>query len=696
VKIIRQLVSFVLGMAAGLCLYSLLKLRPVSLSRLLNDASQVWGKHRGKSLRAPWVQRALPPPVCAPVRVHPEGHIHATTRGFAEARPPIQPRSASVKGGEPAVATEVAVVNVGSAAPVPKIFETMGYVEKAGGQLEAIILQDNQIQVVHIGDLIAERYRVTKVSPEVVAAIDETLVQTPTSMPNDAKSNALNASFAYQPATSPLTSAPTKPEIPAVAVKGEDRAKPPVVEPISPAPALVAQVQLPTPIGAGGGTRIASPQGAELSADSLGYVQKADGRIESVVADGDTVRLVPETSTVTMAQVAHRHFREGALAAMGSTAPAATGSSMRAEADRWVYPDGGTTLPLASVIQQVSGKVSTPATGGADGSALGQSMISSVGEAVGVPDNVTSTAASIPEEKPGVPRARAGKLSVEMKPLGFVVKADGELAAILSQDDQIFIVRQGDRFAGHYRAVSVSADVVEAVDEPPRQAVPLPFSAPPVLPDLLSASALKGSPLFSNYDCLVCKSYERGAMSARVPDDPPRAVETPPPRSRKDEQVRVTSVGDRRQAIAPNMKKSETSPDAATFVFQTLGYVETQDGEMQAIVADGSQVYLVKQGETFADRYRATSVDPVLVLAVRASPGQDAENLFSAQTESGSKPASKRLYGYLHFPFSGLVNAQTLHEMVAAGSPVFTEPGMNLVNSSSTGLDLRSHFLDVR
>ena len=49
---------------------------------------------------------------------------------------------------------------------------------------------------------------------------------------------------------------------------------------------------------------------------------------------------------------------------------------------------------------------------------------------------------------------------------------------------------------------------------------------------------------------------------------------------------------------------------------------------MQAIVADGSQVYLVKQGETFADQYRATSVDPILVLAVKVSPGQDAGNSF--------------------------------------------------------------------
>ena len=69
-----------------------------------------------------------------------------------------------------------------------------------------------------------------------------------------------------------------------------------------------------------------------------------------------------------------------------------------------------------------------------------------------------------------------------------------------------------------------------------------------------------------------------------------------------------------------------------TFIFQTLGYVEAQDGELQAIVADGPEVYLVKQGETFAEQYRATSVDPILVLAVKLPPGQRAGKFLSAQT----------------------------------------------------------------
>jgi len=81
-----------------------------------------------------------------------------------------------------------------------------------------------------------------------------------------------------------------------------------------------------------------------------------------------------------------------------------------------------------------------------------------------------------------------------------------------------------------------------------------------------------------------------------------------------------------------------------------------------------------------------------LVLAVRVSPGQDVGNFLSAQTESGGKPASKRLYGYLHFPLSGLENAQALHEMGASGSPALTDLGVNLLGSSLTGFDLQANF----
>jgi hypothetical protein len=569
----------------------------------------------------------------------------------------------------------------------------MGYVEKAGGQLEAIILQENEVQVVHIGDLISGRYRVTKISPDSVDAVDETLVQSPMANPNGAESKELTAGVGREPSTPPVVVAQAQQEVLAVAARSDRRTNAQGRELLSEAPGDVAQAQPPTPSHTVREDRIAPSQGTEPVANSLGYVQEADGKIETVVADGDTVRLVPEIPTVTMAQVAPRPSQEGASPSQGSPPPASTVASTRgSNADSSDHPGEVSAFPHASVVRKASYQVPMPAPAAADESAPNWLGIGSVGDAAGTAEAASDPTSSIFRENPVGSTDRPTQLPVLMKPLGFVVKDDGEFAAILSEDDEVYIVRQGDRFAGRYRALGVSADAVEAVEDPPRQAHPPPFRAPPAIPDLLSASAREGPSLFSKEDCLGCQSYERWEVSAQVPDDPPVEAETPPPRNRKDAQVDVTPARGPRQRSTPPLKKTVTSPDPGTFVFQTLGYVETQEGEMRAIVAEGSQVYLVKQGDTFADQYRVTRVDPTLVLAVRVSPGQDVGNSLSAQAESGGKPASKRLSGYLHFPLSGLADVQAFHEMGASGSPSSAYLGVNLLNSSLTGFELQSDF----
>jgi hypothetical protein len=103
-------------------------------------------------------------------------------------------------------------------------------------------------------------------------------------------------------------------------------------------------------------------------------------------------------------------------------------------------------------------------------------------------------------------------------------------------------------------------------------------------------------------------------------------------------------------------------------------------------------VYLVKQGETFADQYLATSVDPILVLAVKVCPGPPAGNFLSAQTDSGGKVASNKLYGSLRFPLFAWAKTQAPGEVGASGSPFLTDLGMNLLNSSLTGFELQSDF----
>jgi hypothetical protein len=563
---------------------------------------------------------------------------------------------------QPAVPKGVVVETVAAAPPAPTVFKTIGYVEKAGGQVEAVILQDNEVQVVHLGDLIAGRYRVRKLLPEEVDAIDETQAQTPMAKPNGTQSNELTASVGPQPPAPPVAEAAAQPD----ASAGEARSD--------------------SPLGM---------QGAQPSGGPLGFVQKADGKVEAVVADGDTVRLVPQTETLAQAASPQPPAQVlTTVAAMDASNNSATGSDSN-RARRSSAPAQSSDILSASfrvpTSAPKSAEISAPSLVAMGSTRVPQGRVAS-GDLL-VPSGVAdSTKKSIDE---------FSKLGVEMKPLGFVVTGDGELAAILSLNDEISIVRQGDRFAGRYRALSVSADAVEAVEEPPRQPVASPLAEPRASPDLLTATAQHGPPLYSLDDCSQCQFGGVGEVSAKLPEDPPTPAESPPPRSRTAEVTLATTAKTARQKKI--LREDATSPDPATFIFQTLGYAQTQDGDIQAIVAEGSDVYLVKQGETFADQYRATSVDPILVLAVKVLPGQDVEASPSSRTESaglaasgiraesGGKLASKKLYGYLPFPPLGLASGQAFHELGASGSYESSGLAVNLLNSSLTGLDFQAH-----
>ena len=647
-KIARQLVSFVLGLAVGVCLYSLFKLRPLFQTCTWARSPEAGENHPGKSLRSfllrePSVERFAasvsadskkpapgqishsaavkksvavePLPLLAPALV-----ASKPSRGVEKSLRPSVPSHVVVTAGvssAPVVATtlkanasgekssgqtivmkEVAAVNIAPAPSAPTIFKTIGYVEKAGGQVEAIILQENELQVVHQGELISGRYRVTKISADSVSAVDETLVQTTMAKLHGADSNELTATLNPPPSAMPAQSEP-------------------------PAHVTVAD---PAPLS----------QRAESGESSIGYVEKADGKVEAVVADGDSVRLVPETSAVTMAKAAappSNRAREASVQV--STLPAAveTNASGAPIANPPIHSE---RIPDASVIRQASYQVAT-----AQGQELSPSISGSAGEeALTTRSEIESAGAALPKATMNSAASTdcLVKPLVEMKSIGFVESANGEVAAILSPGDNVFVVRQGDRFAGQYRAVSVSAEVVEAVEEPPRDAAPLPFASPPALPDLLSASA-EPSPPFPS--------------------------------------------------------KRGTPPEASTLIFQTLGYVEMQDGTQQAVVADGSSLYLVKQGETFADQYRATSVDPGIVLAVRVSPGDLAGNSLTAQAKPSGRIASKSLYGYLHSSLSGLASPQFSLELDASGSPDFMNLGAGLLNTSLTGFNLQAHFLSA-
>jgi len=565
VKILRELASLVLGAAVGACLYSLLKLKPLSSAHVSTDSTQVGAKQRSNTLRPPWVQRASPSPIRAKAGGPSHQPVHARPTVITSAPPLMQPAPETASVAEPTAPKEVSAASSTPSPPVPKAFKTMGYVEKAGGQLEAIILQENQMQVVHIGDLIAERYRVTQVSPEEVATVDVTQLQPPIPMANGTTGNELAGNILTRPS----------------------------VEAVAPGP----------------------------SASPLGYVEKADGKVESVVADGDTVRLVPETSAVTMAQLAPVAPPPAAVPAQQPALPtAAAPAVVEAVVEQSASPSGLPALLPSSIRQEASNLV-TPQPSGAEIPAPAQNGPGPGSEkAVTVSDDSTPPTAT-DGERASIPSIDSGKLTATIKPLGFVTEADGQLVAILPDGEGVSIVRQGDRFGGHLRALSVTPDAVLAVEEPPPRRTP-------AIPSL-------------------------------------------------------------------------TQPDfwaqtGTAFVFQTLGTVQDEDGELQAIVADGSERYLVKQGDTFANRYRVTSVDSFLVLAVKATPAGAPEDLLLAQTESGGQLASKKGNGKTHYPLADLANGQALQEVGESGNPGLAGLDVNLLTSTVTGFSLWTQFPDSR
>jgi hypothetical protein len=64
------------------------------------------------------------------------------------------------------------------APPPPPALKAVGYSEKGGGIREAIVTFQDELFVVHEGEVFAKRFRVTKLSPVQIEVSDETTQQT--------------------------------------------------------------------------------------------------------------------------------------------------------------------------------------------------------------------------------------------------------------------------------------------------------------------------------------------------------------------------------------------------------------------------------------------------------------------------------------------------------------------------------------
>ncbi len=682
-------------------MYSLLRFHSLSPGGKAKNAAQVGENRPNLALTPPWVQRSAPPQVEPPVPVplattsgkvktptHPipevglapgnalneKGFVAteaAAPREFAapelpqipsltlslapaktaEKTPavPVTQSEAVSNTQQTAAAVQSVPAGANRAAPAPlaaTTFKAIGYVQKANGELEAIISQENEIQVVHLGDEIAGRYRVTKITPEMVGAIDETMLQIPIAKPGgEVKPEVLSAQSSKDVRVA--TAVPQPPNPSAVAVSTQ------VVALSSPAP---AQVRATSQVGRQGFS--ASLDSHKTIVNSLGYVQESNGKVEAVMADGDSVRLVPEGQSETMAQ--------NALPAGHSLAQVGQGSAVDVEEK----PSGFTTTDLKPLIVAVS---ESPVA--ADETVIRQDSNPEYIRTAGISSHPTLPIISdlggdvLSQGSSKLPSGRVlfdeqaqrdQNVPFEMPSIGFVEKADGQLAAILSAGDGVDVVWQGDKFAGHLRAVTVSRDHISATELANQHQDPVPYSTRPTISDIILESS--------------------------------RKTETPVSRQESANTLPMKKHPNTKSARVRHGQYA-SAPAAATFIFQTLGYVELQDGEVQAIVADGNGTYVVKPGEVFAGQYQATSIDSTLVVAVRVPPSKPVPDFLAPQTDSRDKAASNILSGLLQSPFgsgTGILpwSGSSQDGLARMGRALGTSPFRAL----SSGLRARSNF----
>jgi hypothetical protein len=229
------------------------------------------------------------------------------------------------------------------------------------------------------------------------------------------------------------------------------------------------------------GARSASGEPGPISASSinpqappredLGYVERSDGKVEAIVAEGQHVGLIEETKEFM------KNFHipapspaelEMALAAPPSNPPEAAVPEADQPSAAASAPDAGAPATEngtdVAQLQQPQAPPADNEQSQSEASLQAEPLADYAGTQVrpAPPENLQP--ASAPAFATAAPDADANRSSVT--PIGYVEKAGGEKEAIVAFQDQVFLVHEGELFAGKYRVLRVTALAVEIGEEP--------------------------------------------------------------------------------------------------------------------------------------------------------------------------------------------------------------------------------------
>ena len=435
-----------IGKEPALRLLGLNQARSVSLGEHPAASSREQHKPNG-------VEAVLSSSAPAMSRMHPQAQA---------AQPPLESERARRPASIPPSEAHPQTI----ALPQPKTMtlEPLGYAEKSDGRVEAIISVGEHVQVVHEGEIFEDNFKVAKISSSAVELVE--------------------------------TSAPA-PESHLMAETGLGVAQGPVNAARQTPPAPVPHV-LPN---LGAKRRSAAESSAGLSQPSagqaLGYVERADGRVEAIVAEGEHVRLAQATKS--FANSFHGPAPTSANLEIANASPPPTNPPDSSDNESQPLQTGSPTQQAEAPPLVASG--SEPSTAGTtqgirgDNGESGQFGItqpepladySSGRCGTGTLDSGGGTGtlacaggdkAPVPHLAPpsAAPRGAAApplfsdgtETQSPINALGYVEKAGGEKEAIVEVYGEVYLVHAGELFAERYRAVKVTSSAVEIVEEPP-------------------------------------------------------------------------------------------------------------------------------------------------------------------------------------------------------------------------------------
>ena len=486
------------------------------------------------------------------------------------------------------------------AVPAPQLktitLEPLGYVEKADGRTEAIISLGEHVQVVHEGEIVEDKFRVAKLSSSRVELVENSAMATEAPLTAEA-GQGLGASATFEADEGGF---PANPE--QVSNSGTER-------------------------------QFSLASGADSSQNALrqelGYVERADGRVEAIVAEGEHVRLAQATKAFAS------DFRATApspanLELANATAPAVSPpdavalESQPRQADSFDQEAEGQPLialgPEAHPPDQTGAVSAGQGESGSEALGLAQPepMADYSGGRFGanIPETLVAT---LPAVEPTTPSDGGGNQPVTI--LGYVEKAGGEREGIVEVLGQVYLVHEGELFAEKYKVMLVTPSTVQIVEELTKGSPELAEPKRDLEPARPPVSRWRAPPL-SKDSSGTDPPVQAGKAGELAAGHPVSASRSPPEYSAEpcEEPRGSRALWAGREGDCAAGQLSQNGPCSLSGAFHTVGFVEKANGETQAIAADAGGVYLVPAGKVAGIRSCQFKRESDIVAQGRDSP----------------------------------------------------------------------------